>query len=229
LAHKAEHAVDLDTGAIVGVTVHPADHGDTTTIEPTLVDAVDHLEAVAEATDAPVDTASEIVADKGYHSRRTVLELQTNGFRPYISEPARGRQSWIDQDAARDAVYANRRRCRGPRGPQLQRRRGELLERPNAHLYDTGGMRRVHLRGRENILKRLLIHAAGCNLGLWMRTLIGIGTPRGCQGRAAALLALLSAVWNAVTAWCRARSPWAKVRPMSSDAIAMRRHQLATG
>ena len=201
LAHKAEHAVDLDTGAIVGVTVQAADQGDTTTIDATLVDAIDHLESVADVTDAPVDTAAEIVTDKGYHSRAVVLDLHTHGFRPYISEPARGRQTWIDQAAARDAVYANRRRCRGERGAQLQRRRGEVLERPHAHLYETGGMRRVHLRGRENICKRLLIHAAGCNLGLWMRTLIGIGTPRGFQGRAAAITALLIGAWRGVTTW----------------------------
>ena len=63
------------------------------------------------------------------------------------------------------------------------RQRGERIERPFAHLYDTGGMRRTHLRGHTNILKRLLIHAGGFNLGLVMRHLIGIGTPRGLQGR----------------------------------------------
>ena len=75
------------------------------------------------------------------------------------------------------------------------RQRGELLERPNAHLYETGGMRRTHLRGHGNILKRLLVHVAACNLGLWMRTLTGIGTPRGLQGRLAAVLALCFSLW----------------------------------
>lgn len=78
-------------------------------------------------------------------------------------------------------MYANRRRVRGERGKDLQRQRGEKLERVNAHLYETGGMRRVHLRGHDNILKRLLIHACGLNLGLLMRTNYGVGTPRGCQ------------------------------------------------
>ena len=50
-----------------------------------------------------------------------------------------------------------------------------------AHLYETGRMRRVHLRGHSNISKRLLIHACGLNLGLLMRTLYGVGTPRGLQ------------------------------------------------
>jgi len=74
---------------------------------------------------------------------------------------------------ARAAVYRNRRRIRGPRGRRLLRLRGEHLERPFAHLYETGGMRRVYLRGPTNILKRLLIHSGGFNLGLLMRQLIG--------------------------------------------------------
>lgn len=194
LAHKAEHAVDLQTGAIVGITVQGADLGDTTTIEETLPEAVEQLEAVAVVTDDAVATGEEVVTDKGYHSRQKVLELETLGVRTYISEPERGPQHWIDQRAERDAVYANRRRIRGDRGKQLLRRRSEFLERPNAHLYETGGMRRTHLRGHANILKRLLVHASGFNLGLFMRTLTGIGTPRSLQGRAAAALALGVAV-----------------------------------
>ena len=191
LAHKAEHAVDLETGAVVAVTLQGADQGDTTTITRTLAEAVLQLAAVADGTDAVVDLASDVVTDKGYHSRSTVLELETNGFRTYISEPDRGPQSWIDQREARDAVYANRRRLRGDRGKRLLRRRGEYVERAFAHVYDTGGMRRTHLRGHTNILKRLLIHTGGFNLGLVMRHLIGIGTPRGLQGRVAAVIAAL--------------------------------------
>ena len=155
LAHKAEHAVDLQTGAIVGVAIQGADQGDTTTIETTLPDAIEQLEAVAAVTDG-VATGEELVADKGYHSKQKMLELQTLGVRTYISEPDRGPQGWVDQRAERDAAYANRRRIRGARGKRLLRRRGELLERPNALLYETGGMRRTHLREHPNILKRLL-------------------------------------------------------------------------
>jgi transposase len=190
LAHKAEHAVDLETGAIVAVTLQGADQGDTTTMQTTLPEAVEQLEAVAAVTDDAVRTGEELVTDKGYHSKQAVLDVQTLGLRTYISEPDRGRQHWIDQHAERDAVYANRRRIAGERGQQLMRRRGELLERPNAHLYDTGGMRRTHLRGHGNILKRLLVHVAAGNLGLWMRMLTGIGTPRGLQGRVHAVLAI---------------------------------------
>ena len=105
-------------------------------------------------------------------------------------------------------MYANRRRVRGARGRRLLRRRGKYVERAFAHVYDTGGMRRTHLRGHTNILKRLLIHAGGFNLGLVMRHLIGIGAPRGLQGRVAAviaaLLVLLAHVRARVSAICAA-------------------------
>lgn len=195
LAHKAEHAVDLETGAIVAVTLQEADQGDTVTIQITLPEAIEQLEAVAAVTDDKVKTGEELVDDKGYHSKQTLLDVQSLGLRTYVSEPDRGPQYWIGQHAERDAVYANRRRIRGKRGKRLMRLRGELLERPNAHLYETGGMRRTHLRGHGNILKRLLVHVAACNLGLWMRTLTGIGTPRGLQGRLAAVLALYFTLW----------------------------------
>ncbi len=83
---------------------------------------------MAAVTDDAVAVIEEVVADKGYHSRTTIHDLETLAIRTYISEPDRGRQSWIDQDAERHAVYANRRRIRGARGKRLLRRRGELLE-----------------------------------------------------------------------------------------------------
>jgi transposase len=192
LAHKAEHAVDLDTGAIVAVTIQAADQGDTATLPVTVATAVEHLDHVTDGDGEPVALADEIVADKGCHSRAVVLDLTTHGFRTYISEPARGPQSWIDQADARDAVYGNRRRIRGARGQRLLRRRGEHVERSFAHTYDTGGLRRTHLRGHDNILKRVLVHTSGFNLGLLMRRLCGVGTPRGLQGRVALLLAALA-------------------------------------
>jgi transposase len=72
----------------------------------------------------------------------------------------------------------NRRRICGTRDRRPMPRRGEMIEHSFAHLYDTGGMRRTHLRGYTNILKRLLVHAGGFNLGLVMRQPIGLGTPR---------------------------------------------------
>ncbi len=140
----------------------------------------------------------EVVADKGYHSRTTVHDLETLEIRTYISEPDRGPQSWIDQRAERHAVYANRRRVRGARGKRLLRRRGELLERPCAHLYETGRLRCAHVRGHENVIKRLLVHACAFNLGLWMRSLFGVGTPRALQGRAVAIAALFRTLWAVI-------------------------------
>ena len=184
LAHKAEHAVDLKTSAVVGVTVQDADAGDTATMFETLVTAAEQVDAVL-----PAGTGiAELVCDKGYHSNQTLVTLVEAGIRSYVSEPARGRRNWRGKCAARDAVYANRRRIRGARGKRLLRRRGERLERPNAHLYATGRLRRVHLRRHGNILKRVLLQACGLNLGLLMRQLTGFGTPRGLQGRAHVLV-----------------------------------------
>lgn len=187
LAHKAEHAVDLDTGAIVAVTVQPADRGDTTSMAETITIAADNMVGViaSGAGEGKVSTAvvSEVVADKGYHSNAALLAH--DDLRTYISEPDRGRRNWAGKRAERDVVYANRRRIRGARGRRLMRKRGELIERSFAHCYDTGGMRRTHLRGHDNILKRVLVHVAGFNLSLLMRKLLGAGTPRGLSGLAA--------------------------------------------
>lgn len=134
LAHQAEHAVDLDTGAIVGVTVQGADEGDTTTSRETLIEAAEQIEAVRPHGDG----IEEVVGDKGYHSNQSLVDLEAIGVRNYISEPDRGRRNWKKHPAARDAVYRNRRRIRGARGQRLLRRRGERLERPFADLFETG-------------------------------------------------------------------------------------------
>ena len=163
LAHKAEHAVDLETGAVVGVTIQGADTGDTTTMVETVIAAAEQVEAVL-----PTEPGmAEVVADKGCHSNETMVDLAAVGVRSYIAEPDRGRRCWKGAPAARDAVYANRRRIRGNRGRELLRRRGELLERPFAHLYDTGGMR------------------AGAPAGAFEHSETGAGPCRGWQPRAA--------------------------------------------
>ncbi len=188
LAHKAEHVVDLETGAVVAVTVQPADEGDTKTIEETLTTAAENIERARPESDGIQD----LVADKGYHSNQTLVDLTELDIRTYVSEPDRGRRNWSGNDAAREAVYGNRRRIRGPRGQRLLRRRGERLERPFAHAYETGRLRRVYIRGRSNILKRVLVHVAALNLGLLMRVLAGVGTPRSLQGRLRVLAARFS-------------------------------------
>ena len=172
LAHTAEHAVDLRTGAIVGVTVQDASAGDTTTLAKTLITAAEQVEAVG------ARGIVEVVADKGYHSNETMVGFALSRVRSYVSEPDRGRRRWKGKTAARDAVYANRRRIRGARG------------------------------------KRLLVHVCGFNLGLLMRQLTGVGTPRSLQGRATALLhaliGLLCRCWRRVPA---SSTPKRHVRP----------------
>ena len=196
LAHKQEHAVDMDSGAVVAVTLHGGVAGDTSTIEKTLDAADENLKKARETGDKSKtrESAEEAVGDKGYHSKRVLVDLALAGRRSYISEPMRGRQDWDGEALEREAVYANRRRKTGVRGQRLMRRRGEMLERSFAHVLETGGMRRTHLRFRYNIAKRMLIHVAGFNLGLLMRKRFGVGTPRGLQGRVAAAIAAFVAL-----------------------------------
>lgn len=194
LAHKAEHAVDLETGAVVAVTIQGADEGDPATSVETLIEAAEQIETVVPDGDGP----TEVVADKGYHSNQVMVDLEAVGLRSYIAEPDRGRRRWTAQPEARDAVYRNRRRIRGARGRRLLRQRGERLERPFAHLYRTGRLRRVYLRGQTNILKRVLVQAGACNLGLLMRTCFGAGTPRRLQSGPATAVLLLAVIWQLV-------------------------------
>src|SRR6059036_1045788 len=182
LAHKAEHAIDLDSGAMVAVTLQGANIGDTTSLVETAIAAAEQVEA-AHAERAAAAAVTELIADKGYHSNQTLIDLHAVGVRSYIAEPDRGRRHWTNAPEAQRAVYGNRQRVRGVRGKRLLRCRGEYVERSFAHVYDTGGLRRTHLRGHQNILKRLLVHAGAFNLGLLMRQACGRGTPRGLQGR----------------------------------------------
>ena len=101
----------------------------------------------------------------------------------YIPEPKRPARKWNGKAEEQKAVYANRRRVKGNYGKRLLKKRGELIERSFAHCYDTGGMRRVYLRGRENVFKRQLIHVGAFNLSLIFRTTLGAGTPRQLRNR----------------------------------------------
>ena len=200
LAHKAEHAVDLDTGAVVAVTLQEADRGDTTTLDQTLSEAgiavAEQIgrEAELRPEDKPkvnVGGIEEIVADKGYHSGAVVQRVKSYEVRTYIPEKKqKGRRRWQGKREEQQAVYQNRRRVRSEYGKGLLRRRGELVERAFAHCYDTGGMRRTHLRGHKNILKRQLIHVGAFNLSLILRQLMGAGTPREWRNRSGLLLLL---------------------------------------
>lgn len=189
----------MESGAVVAVTLQPADRGDTETVGETLAEAGEAIAEVAGETNHEdvgerVNPAgpAEVVLDKGYHSSAVLVELAEKEVRSYCSEPDRGRRCWQGKPDEQAALYANRRRIRGARGKRLLRQRGETIERLFAHLYETGGLRRVHLRRHPNILKRLLVHVAAFNLGLVMRKRFGNGTPRGLQGyRVGLLLALL--------------------------------------
>jgi transposase len=206
LAHKAEHAVDLDTGAVVAVTLQEADKGDTTTMDLTLCEAG---EAVAELVvrevelhpdvtpKVNVDGVEEMVADKGYHSGAALERVKSYRVRSYIPErQQKARRNWEGKAAQQQAVYANRRRVQGSYGKSLLKRRGELVERSFAHCYDTGGMRRTHLRKHDNILKRQLIHVGAFNLSLIFRRLLGAGTPREWKNLGGRLVLLLSKLFT---------------------------------
>ncbi len=210
LAYKAEHAVDMETGAIVAVTAHAGATGDTASVQQTLPAAG---EAVAEQIATPTEGGKfvvhaagmeEVVADKGYHSGEVVAEMKASGVRTYVAEPRRGRQRWAGKREQQEAVYGNRRRIQGQRGKALLRKRGEMLERPFAHLYETGRMRRLHVRGKENVQKKLLLQAAACNLALVLRRMLGAGTPRSLHDRLAKLF--LVAFWAAAVRMVSLRS-----------------------
>jgi transposase len=187
LAYKPEHAVDLDTGAIVAAEVHPADRGDTATLPGTLAAAEANLAAVG-AAPTPEDPA-ELVADKGYHSRDGLKDLEDGAWRSRIAEKkTAGVHRWRGDGDARRAVYNNRARLRSGVAREAFRLRTELVERGFALTLDRGGMRRAWLRGGENLKKRYLVHVAGYNLGLIMRLLVGAGTPREFVARVSAHL-----------------------------------------
>lgn len=203
LAYKAEHAVDLDSNLVVAARVYPTDRGDAETLVPTLLDAQIHL--VRAGSDAEV---AEVVADKGYHAAETLADCEKWQVRTYVPEKrSPHRRHWTDKpDGWEQAYRANRRRMQGTRSKRLQKLRSERVERSFAHSCETGGARRSWLRGLVNVSKRYLIHVAALNLGVLLRKLCGIGTPRSLQGAVAALCALflgLVAWWHRLVACWR--------------------------
>jgi transposase len=211
LAYKAEQAADMETGAIVAVSTHGGARGDTESIGETLPAAAEAVaEQIAEPTPAgkyEVNFAGveEVVADKGYHSNEVVRDLTEWGVRSYIAEPERGRRKWEGRRAEQAAVYANRRRIRGERGKRMQAGRGERVERNFAHQFDTGGMDRLYVRGRDNVHKKLLLQAAACNLALLLRSLYGAGKPRAAHDRRGELVFAILWLDSVLTALCEPR------------------------
>jgi len=204
LAYKVEQAVDLDTGAIVAITTQGGAVGDTTSVQETLPAAGF---AVAEQIATPTASGQykvheqgmcEVVTDKGYHSGASLAAMREMGVRSYVSVPQQPRRNWKDKAEQQAAVYANQRRVEGERGKRLLRRRGEFLERPFAHQYETGALRRVPVRGRGNVAKRVLLQAAAFNLALILRSITNAGTPRGLADLKTKLLCALARVLAAL-------------------------------
>jgi transposase len=204
LAFKAENAVDMETGAIVAVATHGGAAADTATIQETVIEAAIAVAAlIAEPTPegeycVHPDGVQEVVADKGYHSNQAVLGLDELELRTYIAEPDRGTRNWRGRAAEKTAVYGNRRRIQGNRSKSLQRQRGERIERNFAHQFDTGGLDRLFVRGKQNVHKKLLIQATACNLALLMRSRYGSGKPKAAHDGVVDAILTVLAVMKAV-------------------------------
>jgi transposase len=218
LGYKAEHVVDMSSGVVVAAEIHAADRGDTATIEATLETARKNIDAAKgrdsvgsdDSDDPPAPTATiSVVADKGYHKAELLKTLKRSGFRTYVAVPkSNGAHHWKDKGGffTARAYRANRDRVASENGKALLRQRGEFLERTFAHACETGGHRRVRLRGKENVAKRYRIQVAALNLGIVMRHLLGNGTPRQAaeaRKRLFSFFAFVHRTWTLVLAQLR--------------------------
>jgi len=208
LAYKAEHVVDLGSDLVLSATITSANHGDAETLCDSISQAQLNLQAAGSAAEI-----KEAVADKGYHKASTLELADALGWRTYIPEKKRRHHNrWTDKPTGQQAlVYANRRRVRGARSKKLQRLRSELTERTFAHVCETGGARRTWLVGQLKVAKRYLLQVAARNLGLIMRKLFRMGTPRGLQGCGGLFLALYLAIRTCWSRWWAHRTIVAKV------------------
>lgn len=209
LAHKAEHVARMKSGAVVHADVLDATTGDASSLVDSVSKADERLSHVRDDDDdapgascgpelPPTKHIKEVCGDKGYHKAMTIRELQRRGVRTYIPErKQKGQRRFTDKGGwfTARAVYANRARVNRSKGKALQRKRGELIERSFAHILETGGHRRVRLRGRANITKRYLVHVAGFNLSVVLRQLLGFGTPRGFASAPERLFAAFLVLW----------------------------------
>jgi transposase len=203
LAYKAEQAVDMESGAILAITTHAGAAADTETLQATVCEAG---VAVSELLDEPTVNAAgvqEVIADKGYHSNETMQQMRNLQLRSYIAEPQRGQRKWKGKAAEQAAVYANRRRIERERGKRLLAQRGEKVERNFAHQFDTGGMDRLYVRGRENVHKKLLLQAAACNLALLLRSLYGAGKPRAAHDRRIRRISTILRFMSQLSSFCQ--------------------------
>jgi transposase len=196
LAYKAEHAVDLDSELIVAAEILPANTADPASLLTTVAKAQENLGTVSG------EIIKDVVADRGYHKNETLADCREAALRTYICEPKLDGRRWTDKPEEWEVAYrANRRRVRGSRSKVLQRKRSELAERGFAHVCETGRARRSWLRGIVEVGKRYLIQVAGRNLGIIMRRLFGVGTPRGLAalgGLALVALFALRVAWQRI-------------------------------
>ncbi len=197
LAYKAEHAVDLQSEAIVATTVTFADKSDPQSAPATLQLAAANLVLAGSQTGI-----AEAVMDKGYHDNRLLADLAARGIRTYIPERRQKSRCWTDKPAHyHQAFRANRRRVCGNKGRRLNRWRSERCERTFAHVCETGGGRRAWVRGQTNVSKVHTLKCAAYNLGLLMRKVWGYCKPRNTEAAEAAcflaffaLLAMMLAI-----------------------------------
>jgi Transposase DDE domain len=197
LSYKAEHTVDLDSEFVLDATIYHGNQADTNTLAESVSNAARNLER-AEV----LDEIEEVVADKGYHSNESLVDTQELGLcgtRTYIPEPDSGyERRWTDKPYGYEEAYrANRRRMKGDRGKELQKKRSELVERSFAHICETGGARRMWQRGIEKVTKRYKMMAVARNLDLIMRKLFGVGKPRCLQGLGILFCALFCVIERA--------------------------------
>jgi transposase len=200
-SYKAEHAIDVESDLLVAAQIYEGDTADGDSILMTVQTAQDVLAAIGHDEDL-----EDVLGDKGYHKIESLGILRdVHDVRTYIPERAdRIRHNWRDREPGdKAAFYTNRRRVCGRRGRRLSRLRSEFVERSFAHTCRTGAARRTWLRGRENVQKRYSVQVAARNLGVLMRKLFGVGTPRSLQGA----LRLFALVFCAI--WARLSSPGA--------------------
>ena len=197
LAYKAEHAVDLESEAIVAATVTSADRGDSQSGVETLIIAQANLVQCEKQT-----AVEELVADKGYHDTRLLAQCTRWQVRTYIPERKQKVRRWTDKAPELEAAFrANRRRVRGEKGKRLNRWRSERCERSFAHVCETGGGRRSWLRGLVNVSKAHVLRCAAFNLGLLLRKLYGLAKPRS----GAVLFGLILRLWMTLVSYLTPR------------------------
>jgi transposase len=201
LAYKAEHAVDLETNIVIAATIQPGDAADGETIKKTVVEAQGNLN---DATNHEC-RITEVAADKGYHKNETLAWAVEQRIRTYIPEREdKHNRRWDDKpESWRVACEQNRRRTSRPKSKALQKLRSEYVERTFAHVCETGGARRSWIRGMIEVGKRYLMQVAAHNLGVIIRKLFGLGTPRGWGSAAGAAYALAGALCALLSSWWR--------------------------